>query len=107
MCLGIVKGGKSNKMQMSKDKRGLSIVSTIVGLVVVGVVLAIGFLILNAVMTSDSVTGDAQDAVNATILALAEIPNWLPILVIVIIAGIILAVVLAVIARKAGGGEAI
>lgn len=104
----MVKTGERGYLKMEsmlKDKRGLSLVGTVTALVLLGVVLVVGFLILGGVMDSSSVTGDAQDAVNETIQALAEIPGWLPVIVIVIIAGILLFIALNVLPK--GGSSAI
>ena len=62
-------------------------------LVVVGIMLAIGLVVLSELRDNDAVSGDAESAINSTIDAVSEIPGWLPIIVIVIVAAIILGLV--------------
>lgn len=84
-----------------KSKRGQlgSLQTIIITLVVVGIVLGIGFLVLEEF--SDQLTdgSDAQAGVNDTITALKKVPTWLSIIVILAIVGILLAIVFSVLPR--------
>lgn len=62
-------------------------------LVVIGIMLAIGLVVLSELKDTDSINGEAEVALNETIDAVATIPQWLPIVVIVIIAVIIIGLV--------------
>lgn len=84
---------KSKKAQLG------TLQSIIITLVVIGIVLGIGFLVLDEFSTQMDTGSEAQEGVNDTISAIAEIPDWLTIIVIIAIAGIILAIVFAVLPR--------
>lgn len=73
--------------------------SIIITLVVVGIVLGIGFLVLEAFADQMTAGSEAESAVNETIVALATIPTWLSIIVILAIVGILLAIVFSVLPR--------
>lgn len=66
--------------------------STSSQIMVVGIILIFGLIILNKFGAMDEITGDedAYTAFNDTKEAMTSIPEWLPILVLVIIAGIVL-----------------
>jgi len=71
-------------------------------LVLVGIVLGVGLTVLSKFANTSTLQSDivAQEAVNDTIDAIAEIPsNWLGVVVIVVVAAIILGLVL----RSFGG----
>lgn len=72
-------------------------------LIVVGVLLGVAFFILEEFRDNMTAGSEAYLGVNQTIVALATVPTWLPIIIIVAIAGIILAIVFAVIPRFSGG----
>ena len=71
----------------------------IITLVVVGIVLGIGFMVLEKFMDQMDSGSEAEDGVNQTIQALAEVPSWLSIVVILAIVGILLAIVFSVLPR--------
>lgn len=71
----------------------------IITLVVVGIVLGIGFLVLEEFYNQMTVGTEAALAVNETIVAMATIPSWLSIIVILAIVGILLAIVFSVLPR--------
>ncbi|MBA7490708.1 hypothetical protein ES702_01251 [subsurface metagenome] len=73
--------------------------SIIITLVVVGIVLGIGFLVLEEFEEQMTAGSEAESAVNETIIALAKIPTWLSIIVILAIVGILLAIVFSVMPR--------
>jgi len=73
--------------------------SIIITLVVVGIVLGIGFLVLEAFYDQMTDGSEAADAVNDTITAMATIPTWLSIIVILAIVGILLTIVFSVLPR--------
>ncbi len=88
---------------MKKNKKGAiqQLQSLIVPLVAIGVVLAIAFLIMaevksQLVQINGSVSGGVEGALNATdttINAIADIPGWLPIIVITVIGAILIGLV--------------
>lgn len=79
-----------------KSKKGFAnqLVSIVIGLIVVGVVIALGFLIMANTQTQvGTIAGNTSAAYNSTtqvISAMSTIPNWLPILILIIIAGLII-----------------
>jgi len=89
------------KLALLKSKKGQlgSLQSIIITLVVIGIVLGVGFLLLESFHDQMTTGTQAQQGVNATITALANIPTWLSIIVIIAIVGIILAIVFAVLPR--------
>lgn len=70
--------------------------SMVIGLVTVGIVLAVGFLIMSNVRSNATVAADvnASTAVNQTISAMSTIPGWLPIVVIVMIGSLLIGLIL-------------
>ena len=62
-------------------------------LVVIGIMIAIGLVVLVELRDTDSVSGAAETGLNETIDAIGEVPGWLTIIVIVVIAAIILGLV--------------
>jgi len=73
--------------------------SIIITLVIIGIVLGVGFLVLEEFEDEMTAGSEAESGVNDTINALAEIPSWLSIIVIIAIVGIILAIVFTVLPR--------
>ena len=76
--------------------------SVIITLVVVGIVAGLGLIVLGEFMgqTDDAV---AQGGINDTLQAIAGIPAWLPLIILVLIIGIILAIVFRVLPGARGG----
>lgn len=72
----------------------------IMTLVVVGILLGIGFLVLEEFMDQMDSGSEAKAGVNATIQAVKKIPTWLSIIVILAIVGILLAIVFSVMPRS-------
>ena len=68
-------------------------------LVIIGIVLGIGFLVLEEFDGQLTAGTAADDAVKNTTAAMAEIPGWLSIIVIIAIVGILLAIVFTVLPR--------
>ena len=88
-----------------KEKKGQigTLQTIIITLVVIGIVLGIGFLVLEEFMDQMDAGSEAEAGVNDTIQALSEIPSWLTIVVILAIVGILLAIVFSVLPRAGGG----
>ncbi len=85
---------------LKKKKAQLGTLQTIIiTLVTVGIVLGIGFLVLEEFYDQMTVGTEAALAVNETIVAMAQIPTWLSIIVILAIVGILLAIVFSVLPR--------
>jgi len=76
-----------------------SLQTIIITLVVVGIVLGIGFLVLEEFRDQMTAGTEAYSGVNDTITAMAKIPTWLSIIVILAIVGILLAIVFSVMPR--------
>lgn len=78
-------------------------------LVVIGILLGVGFLVLEEFRdqvkdtASDGVNATSYQGVNETINALNEVPSWLAIIVIIAVVGILLAIVFTVLPRQGGG----
>ncbi len=71
----------------------------VITLVVIGIVLGIGFMVLEEFMDQMSAGSEAESGVNETIQAVKKIPTWLSIIVILAIVGILLAIVFSVLPR--------
>ena len=85
-----------------KNKKGQigNLQGIIMTLVVVGILLGIAFLVLEAFMDQMTDGSDAESGVNDTIQAMLEIPQWLSIIVILAIVGILLAIVFSVLPNQ-------
>jgi len=71
----------------------------IITLVVIGIVLGVGFLVLEEFESQMDSGSEAEAGVNDTITALKKVPTFLSIIVIVAIVGILLAIVFSVLPR--------
>ena len=87
------------KSIMSKKGQIGTLQSIIITLVIIGIVLGVGFLVLEEFESEMDAGSAAESGVNDTINALAEIPQWLSIIVIIAIVGILLAIVFTVLPR--------
>lgn len=86
---------------ISKSKRGQlgNLQGIIIALVVVGIILGVGFMVMDEFMNQMDNGSEAEGAVNDTIQAMKKIPAWLSIIVILAIVGILLAIVFSVLPR--------
>ena len=84
-----------------KSKKGQigTLQSIIITLVIIGIVLGVGFLVLEEFEGEMTAGSEAESGVNETINALATIPTWLTIIVLIAIVGILLAIVFTVLPR--------
>ena len=95
-------------MQNKKGAMG-NLQGIIMTLVIIGILLGVGFLVLEEFRDQVEETADDGNAstsyqgVNDTIDALNEVPDWLSIIVIIAVVGILLAIVFAVLPRATGG----
>lgn len=89
-------------MRLNKKGQIGSLQNIVLTLVVLGIVLGVGFLILSEFKDQMTSGSDAFLGVNDTITALRVVPDWLDIIIIVAIAGIILGLVFYFLPR--GGG---
>lgn len=84
-------------MEIFKHKKGVidQLAPVVIALVSVGVTLAICFLILAEVQTNATVgeSPNASEALNQTLGAMDDIPQWLPIIVITIIGALLIGLV--------------
>ena len=74
----------------------------ILTLVVVGILVGVGFLVLEEFEDQMTDGSDAASGVNDTIQALKKVPTFLPVIVIIAIVGILLAIVFASLPRQGG-----
>ena len=74
----------------------------ILTLVVVGILVGVGFLVLEEFEGQMTAGSDAALGVNDTIQAMKKIPTFLPVIVIIAIVGILLAIVFASLPRQGG-----
>lgn len=68
----------------------------VVGLVSVGLVLVVGFLVMSEVKSQSAVNVENSSQLNATnetIDAIASIPTWLPIIVITLVGALLIGIV--------------
>jgi len=84
-------------MRMSKAKNGViqNLQPIVIALVSIGITLAIAFLIMAEISANATVAadGNATAAVDETVSAMADIPGWLPIIVITVIGSLLLGLV--------------
>jgi len=87
---------------MNKKGNIQSLFPTVMALILVGVLMGAGLMILEKFSISMGGASAAQNATNNTIAAIGDLAStWLPIIVVVIAAGIVLAVLLGAF----GGGK--
>ena len=72
-------------------------------LVVVGLLLGVGFLILEEFQGQMTPGSEAEGGVNDTVQALKKVPTFLAIIVIIAVVGILLAIVFNVLPRSTAG----
>ena len=90
-------------LQIGKAAQLGNLQDIILTLVVVGIILGIGFLVLEEFRDKMTVGSEAWAGVNDTIDAVKEIPGWLSIVVILAIVGVLLAIVFSVLPRASVG----
>lgn len=99
-----MKGGiKEMESLMNKKGQLGTLQGIVISLVVIGIVLGAGFMVLEGFEEGMTDGSAAESGVNDTIYALREVPEWLDVIVIVAIVGIILAIVFAVLPRNTSG----
>jgi hypothetical protein len=86
---------KTNKRGQLGNLQGI-----ILTLVVVGILVGVGFLVLEKFMGQMDAGSEAEAGVNDTIQAFKQVPTFLPIIIIVAIVGILLAIVFSVLPRQ-------
>jgi len=90
---------------MIKSKKGQTVAGLqgiIWTLVIIGIMLVIGLTVLDKLKDTTTANSTAETAANSTINAIADIPEWLPVIVVVVIAAVILGLVYFF--RQSGGG---
>jgi uncharacterized membrane-anchored protein len=87
---------------MSKKGQLGSLQVIITTLVVVGILLGVGFLVLEEFMGQMTAGSSAETGVNDTINAMLKVPVFLPIIVIIAVVGILLAIVFNVMPKTSG-----
>ena len=90
---------KQMRSLLSKKGQLGNLQGIIMTLVVVGILLGVAFLVLESFFDQMTAGSEAANAVNSTIVAMATIPSWLSIIVILAIVGILLAIVFSVLPR--------
>ena len=88
-------------MRFNKGKKGnLAILQTaFMSLFIIAILLGVVLTVLSKFYDKLTVDSTAAQAVNTTIGAIADIPGWLPIIVIMIVAVVVLYYVFAVMPR--------
>ena len=90
-------GVQTVKMKMFNSKKGVvdQLMPVIISLVAIGITLAVGFLILSTVKANAKVVADpnATLGIVQTVSAMADIPGWLPIIIITIIGALLIGLV--------------
>lgn len=88
-----------NKKGQIGDLQGI-----IMTLVIVGILIGVGFVVLqefrDTISTTAATADDAYRGVNDTITAFKKIPEFLPVIIIIAIVGILLAIVFSVLPRQ-------
>lgn len=88
---------------LSKNKKAQTLATLqgiVITLVVIGIVLGVGFMVLEEFRDNMDANSTAYEGVNETINAVTKIPTWLGIIVILAIVGILLAIVFSVLPRS-------
>lgn len=84
-------------MKLLDNKKAVidQLMPVVIGLVAIGITLAIGFLILSEVAANPKVVADdnASAGIALTQSALGDIPGWLPIIIITIIGALLIGLV--------------
>lgn len=80
---------------MNKKGQIEALVPLVVSLVVIGILLVVAFLIFSQVAANSSVVADtnATAAIESVQEATADIPGWLPIIVVVVIGALLIGLV--------------
>lgn len=81
---------------MDKKAQLAQLQPIVIGLVSVGIVLVVGFLVMSEVKSQSAVNVENSSQLNATnetIDAIANIPGWLPIIVITLIGAVLISIV--------------
>ena len=90
-------GESKPQMKLIQSKKGVidQLAPMVIGLVAIGITIAIAFLIMAEVASNASVTADtnASAAVDKVQGAMDDIPGWLPIIVITIIGALLIGLV--------------
>ena len=87
-----------------KSKKGAigTLTNVIITLVTIGIILGIGFLVLENFRDQMTSGTEAYSGVNETIVALVTVPTWLGTIVLLAIIGVLLAIVFSVLPRSSG-----
>ena len=97
-----LKGGR-NMQKLEQKKSAVDLTELAIGIVVLGIVVAVGATILINVRDTNTAGTAAYNVSNAAATGLAEYGNWFKILVIVGIAAVVLSLIFMAFGRKAGG----
>ena len=93
-------------MKFFKNKRGASLQTlypTVMAFIMVAILIGVGMVVLTEFASTSTVQGTAAEtALNSTILAVGDFPDWFPIIVVVISAAIIIGIVMR---GFSGGGR--
>jgi len=84
---------------LNKKAQLATLQGIVITLVAIGIILGIGFMVLEEFRDNMESGSEAYEGVNDTITAVKKIPTWLGIIVILAIVGILLAIVFSVLPR--------
>jgi hypothetical protein len=90
-------------MQMLK-KPAVDLTDLAIGIVVLGIVVAVGATILINVRDTNTPNGVAYNLADDAAVGLAEYGNWFKIIVIVGVAAVVLSLIFMAFGRRSGGG---
>ena len=85
-------------LDLLKRKHGFidQLKSVVIGIVILAIIIAVCFVILAQVKANTTVSADANAtlAVNTLTQAMAQIPGWMPILILVVVGGLVIGAVM-------------
>ena len=85
-------------LDLLKRKHGFidQLKSVVIGIVILAIIIAVCFVILAQLKANTTVSADANAtaAVNTLTTAMAQIPGWLPILILVVVGGLVIGAVM-------------
>ena len=92
------------KMETKFRKNPVDLTDLAIGIVVLGIVTAIGATVLINVRDTNTANDSAYNLANDAATGLAEYGNWFKIIVIVGVAAVILSLIFMAFGRRGGGG---
>ena len=86
------------RFDLLKRKHGFidQLKSVVIGIVILAIIIAVCFVILAQLRANTTVSADANAtlAVNTLTQSMAQIPGWMPILILVVVGGLVIGAVM-------------